>query len=45
MLANKQESELVEVLSEEESGSGHIPAAINMSLDKLQSLARHFKKN
>ena len=39
MLANNDEFKLVEVLSEESYGSGHIPGAINLPLDKLKDLS------
>lgn len=45
MLANNQKFKLVEVLSEEDYKSGHIPGAISLPLDKLSALAKqHLKK-
>ncbi len=40
MLANKEDFKLVEVLAEEEYAGGHIPGAINLPLEKLESLAK-----
>jgi rhodanese-related sulfurtransferase len=40
MRANNEKYKLVEVLSEDEYGKGHIPGAINIPLDKLEALAR-----
>jgi rhodanese-related sulfurtransferase len=40
MRANNETYKLVEVLSEEEYAEGHIPGAINIPLDKLETLAR-----
>ena len=39
MRANKEQFTPVEVLSEEEYKSGHIPGAINIPLEKLETLA------
>jgi len=40
MRANDEKFKLVEVLSEEEHEEGHIPGAINIPVDKLDTLAR-----
>lgn len=45
MSANKEKFKLVEVLAEDEFKSGHILGAINLPLDKLETLAKeHLKK-
>lgn len=46
MKANNEKFKLVEVLPEEEFEKGHMPEAINLPLDKLQTLAKsRLKKN
>ena len=46
MKANNEKFKLVEVLSEENFGGGHIPGAVNLPLDKLEKLApEKLKKN
>ena len=44
MSANDQKFKLVEVLQEEEFKNGHIPGAVNIPLDKLDSLASKYLK-
>lgn len=45
MLENKEHFKLVEVLAKEEYNKGHIPGAINIPLDELETLAkRRLKK-
>jgi rhodanese-related sulfurtransferase len=39
MMANREHFKLVEVLSKESYGQGHIPGAINIPLDNLEELA------
>jgi rhodanese-related sulfurtransferase len=46
MLVNKEKLKIVEVLSEEQFKEGHLPGAINIPLNKINSLAtKHLKKN
>jgi rhodanese-related sulfurtransferase len=40
MLENKERFKLVEVLAKEEYYEGHIPRAINIPLDELETLAK-----
>lgn len=40
MLENNESFKLVEVLAKEEYGKGHIPGAINIPLDELETLAK-----
>lgn len=45
MKANNKKFKLVEVLPEEEFKNGHIPGAVNLPLDKLETLAKqHLRK-
>lgn len=45
MLENREHFKLVEVLAKEEYNKGHIPGAINIPLDELETLAkRRLKK-
>jgi rhodanese-related sulfurtransferase len=44
MLVNNEEFKLVEVLPEESFKSGHIPGAINIPLEKLETLAKEYLK-
>ncbi len=44
MQANKEKFKLVEVLPEESYKNGHIPGAINIPLNKLESLADKYLK-
>jgi len=39
MMENKEKFKLVEVLSEEDFASGHLPFAINIPADKIEELA------
>ena len=46
MKTNNAKFKLVDVLAQEEFKEGHIPGAINLPLDKLQTSAKtHLKKN
>lgn len=40
MFANKEQFKLVEVLPEEDYKSSHIPGAINLPLNKLETFAK-----
>ena len=40
MFENKERFKLVEVLAKEEYDKGHIPGAINIPLDELETLAK-----
>jgi rhodanese-related sulfurtransferase len=44
MKANNDKFRLVDVLPEEEFKSGHIPGAVNLPLNKLDTLAKQYLK-